>query len=231
VAPVKSGRIRRAPLAAGQIASAPERILGKAEQRICEATERLLQDVRAGDLKLEDILVAADVSRRTFYSYFASKYGVITSLALRTLAEAYPQQEPFFAGSTRAEQRAALEAGIARACDVWAQHRAVLCAVIEHWRDVPELRAIWLGVIDRFTVDMAAQIDHQRAAAVAPVGADSQHIAQTLIWSGAYTIYLAGLPESTHIPDEHSVVGLLADGWEAAVYGRAAEIPDGRRRN
>lgn len=228
--PVKSGRIRRAPLASGQIASAPERILGKAEQRICEATERLLQDVRAGDLKLEDILVAADVSRRTFYSYYASKYAVITSLALRTLAEAYPQQEPFFAGSTRAEQRAALEAGIARACEVWAQHRAVLRAVIEHWQDVPELRAIWLGVIDRFTEDMAAQIDDQRAAGVAPAGADSRQMAQTLIWSGAYAIYLAGLSESTHIPDEQAVVALLVDGWDAAVYG-IAPAPSRRRRN
>ena len=193
---------------------------GTTEQRICDAAEKLLQQVRAADLTVEEILGEAEISRRTFYSYFASKYAVISSLALRTLAQAYSQQEPFFAGATRAKQRAALEAGISRACAVWAEHRAVLSAVIEHWRDVPELREIWLGVIDRFTDDMAAQIDLQRAAGAAPAGVDSHRIAQTLIWSGAYTIYLAGLPESTHIPDERSVVEMLVNGWAAAVYQR-----------
>lgn len=202
------------------MAVGPGRRAGTTEQRICDAAERLLQQVRAADLTVEEILVEAEISRRTFYSYFASKYTVIASLALRTLGDAYPEQEAFFAGSTRAKQRAALGAGISRACAVWAEHRAVLCAVIEHWRDVPELREIWLGVIDRFTEDMAAQIDAQRAAGSAPDGADSRQIAQTLIWSGAYTIYLAGLPESVHVPDEHSVVDVLVNGWAAAVYGR-----------
>jgi len=198
----------------------PARKPGTTEQRICDAAEKLLQHVRAVDLTVEEILAEAGISRRTFYSYFTSKYDVISRLALRTLGEAYPEQDPFFAGATRAKQRAALEVGITRACAVWAEHRAVLSAVIEHWRDVPELREIWLGVIDRFTDDMAAQIETQRLAGAAPAGADSRRIAQTLIWSGAYTIYLAGLPESAHIPDEHSVVEMLVNGWAAAVYGR-----------
>jgi AcrR family transcriptional regulator len=198
----------------------PAREAGATELRICDATESLLQRVRAADLTVEEILVESAISRRTFYSYFTSKYDVIARLALRTLGQAYPEQEPFFAGATRAKQRAALDVGITRACAVWAEHRAVLSAVIEHWRDVPELREIWLNVIDRFTDDMAAQIDTQRAAGAAPAGIDSRRIAQTLIWSGAYTIYLAGLPESAHIPDEHSVVEMLVNGWAAAVYGR-----------
>lgn len=202
------------------MAVSPGRRPGQTEQRICDATETLLARIRAADLTVEEILVAAEVSRRTFYSYFGSKYAVISSLARRTLAQAYPEQEPFFVGATRARQRAALEAGIGRACAVWAQHRGVLGAVIEHWRDVPELREIWLGVIDRFTDDMALQIDTQRAAGAAPPGAGSGQLAQTLIWSGAYTIYLAGLAESAYITDENSVVDTLVRSWSAAVYGR-----------
>jgi TetR/AcrR family transcriptional regulator, ethionamide resistance regulator len=219
LARVKSGRIRRDPLATAQISGEGQRPRPKAESKITDATERLLQDVRASDLKIEEILAEAEVSRRTFYGYFASKYAVITSLALRTLGEAYSESEPFFTGSTPAEQRAALRAGISRACTVWAEHRVILRAVVEHWQDVPELHAIWLDVIDRFTEGMATEIDDQRARGLVPDRVESQRVAQMLIWSGAYTIYLAGLPESKHIPDEHSVVELLVDGWYGAVYG------------
>lgn len=217
----RSGRVRRRPLATGPVRD-PEAGGGTTEQRICEATERLLQRVRASDLTVEEILAEADISRRTFYSYYASKYGVLTSLAVRTLGEAYPAREPFFSGSTPDEQRAALRAGIDRACAVWAQHRAVLRSVMESWQDVVELRTIWVSMLDHFTEDLAGQIDSQRACGAAPQGIDSRRVAQTLVWSGAYTIYLSGLAETTHIPDEPGVVDLLVEAWSATVYGQGA---------
>lgn len=219
VASVKAGRTRRDQLAAAQIANAPQRARGKAEQRIRDATERLLGDVRASDLKIEDILAEAEVSRRTFYSYYESKYGVIAGLAMDTLEEAYPHPEPFFSGVTPDEQRAALRAGIARACGVWAQHRGVLRAVVEHWHSVPELRTMSLELIYRLTEEIAAEIDSQREAGHAPEGVDSRLIAQMLIWSGAYTIYVAGLSESIDIPDENSIVDPVVASWHVAVYG------------
>ncbi|MEA2496495.1 MAG: TetR/AcrR family transcriptional regulator, ethionamide resistance regulator, partial [Thermoleophilaceae bacterium] len=171
-------------------AARPPQPRSRPEQRIREATERLLAHTRARDLTIEDLLREADVSRRTFYLHYSSKYAVVTRLALVTLEEAFPQAEPFFAGTTRKAKRAALQRGIGRACAVWAQHRTVLRAVMESWLDVPELHTIWLETLDAFTIILAAEIDAQRAAGAAPAGADSRAIAQTLVWSGAYTIYL-----------------------------------------
>jgi AcrR family transcriptional regulator len=59
------------------------------ERRIIDATLALLRDdARLSDLSVEQILTAADISRSTFYSYFADKNELVMRLA-EPLIEAY----------------------------------------------------------------------------------------------------------------------------------------------
>lgn len=58
------------------------------ERRIIDATLALLRDTRLPDLSVEQILTAADVSRSTFYSYFADKNELVMRLA-EPLIDAY----------------------------------------------------------------------------------------------------------------------------------------------
>jgi AcrR family transcriptional regulator len=104
----------------------------------------------------------AQVSRRTFYSYFASKFEVVVALH----AEAMDGMWDLLRALVERERDRSVDA---------ARHRVVIAATHEHWHAVPELRDQWLSVVERFTTAIAGQLhrdlsqtpDHrQRAAGV-----------------------------------------------------------------
>src|SRR5438067_539922 len=75
-------------------------------------------------------------------------------------------------------------------------------ATVEHWHEVPELRTLWLGVIDRFTAAFASEFDRDRAAGHAPPGLPSRELAAALIWGSERTLYIAGLGVTNDLPHE-----------------------------
>ena len=76
----------------------------------------------------------------------------------------------------------ALRQALIGATGLWKSHRPAMRAIHEHWNTTPELRALWLGVVERFTDAIAAEIDHRERAtqALAPGGAGSRQIAAAL---------------------------------------------------
>ena len=58
---------------------------------------------------------------------------------------------------------------------------------------VTELRALWLGVMDRFAAAFSQQIDLERAEGYAPPGVPSRELATALIWASERCLYIAGL--------------------------------------
>jgi AcrR family transcriptional regulator len=192
------------------------------ERRIFAATERALANVGARDLSVEQILAEAGVSRGTFYHYFSSKWEVINRLAANVMDDIYIRIQPFVMPGEDLPGLEGLRRSIAEGCEVWAEHRAVVRAITEHWRQVPELGTMWLEAFDRFTSAIAETIDRERASGRAPNGADSRRLAATLMWSTAYCLYLAGLDEIDDLPGEQALQESLLALWMGSLYGDPA---------
>jgi len=192
------------------------------EQRIFAATERVLETVGARDLSVAQILKEAGIARGSFYHYFASKWEVINRLAASVMADIEERIETFVHPDNGLTAAEALRGSIVEGCRVWAEHRAVVRAITEHWRVVPELREMWQGVFDRFTAGIAETIERERAAGRAPEGPPSRQLAATLLWSTGYALYLAGLGEIDDLAGEEAIEGSLQALWAGALFGRQA---------
>jgi TetR/AcrR family transcriptional regulator, ethionamide resistance regulator len=193
------------------------------EQRIFAATERGLGRVGARDLSVAQILAEAGVARGSFYHYFASKWEVINRLAAAVMRDIEARMQPFLVGDGGRDAVDRLRQSIVEGCQVWAEHRAVVRAITEHWRLVPELREMWQGVFDRFTTEIAETIERERTAGRAIAGPPARQLAATLLWSTGYCLYLAGLGEIDDLAGEEAIEESLMALWMGAVYGGGPE--------
>jgi AcrR family transcriptional regulator len=191
----------------------------EAQQKIMAATERLLEKVPVHQLSVEQILKEAGVSRRTFYVYFGSKFAVITRLADRVMGEIFDVIQPFLITVEGESRREALRRSLEAGWGVWIEHRLVLRAVNEHWHEVPELREAWLGVFERFSEAMGAEIEREREAGLALPGPDARQLASALLWSTAQSTYIAGLGVDRALTDERAIFETIVTIWERAIYG------------
>jgi AcrR family transcriptional regulator len=192
------------------------------ERLILAATERLLETTPLSELNVARILTESGISRATFYAYFASKYSPVAKLLEQTMDEIYDSVGAFTQrtpGDSAADGRAALDEGLAGAARLFRDHRMLLRATVEHWHEVPELRTLWLGVMDRFTEAFAAEIDRERAAGNAPPGLPGRELAAAMIWGSERVLYVAGLRVTDDLPHEDRALLALQAFWRGAVYG------------
>jgi AcrR family transcriptional regulator len=191
-----------------------------AEQTILDAAEELLAEVPLHDLSVAQIIRAAGVSRATFYFYFSSKFAVLTALVARVMDEIYEASQPFVARSNGRPAEVALTSRLRAATAIWSEHRAVMRATSENWHAYPELRALWLGFVHRFSEGIASEIDRERALGNAPAGLDSRQLAAVLCWTVERSLYIAGLGLHDSLRDETDAADALTRIWLGAVYGR-----------
>jgi TetR/AcrR family transcriptional regulator, ethionamide resistance regulator len=197
------------------------------ELAIFAATERLLAKVPLHDISVAQIIEEAGVARATFYFYFSSKYAVVAGLLAQVMDEIYEVVEPFRARTADEAPDAALRRSLEAATVVWGSHRAAVRATVEHWHAIPELHALWLGVVQRFTEAVATEIDRQRREGLAPPGVDSRQLAAGLIWSTERILYIGGLGVDDNLPTEKDTVDLLMALWLGVLYGAQAPAAAG----
>jgi AcrR family transcriptional regulator len=190
---------------------------GSVEDAVFAATEELLLTYPIADVTVAQILERAGVSRTTFYHYFTSKLTVVSAMLDNLQTELVDVMRPWFGRGER-DPEAALRESLVAVAGVWAKHRPVMRASTENWHAEPELGERWVAMMDRFIVDIAAQIDRERAAGAAPPGADSRQIATTLVWAGERLMYIAGWGMMGHNLERDAVDGMVAT-WMGAVYG------------
>jgi TetR/AcrR family transcriptional regulator, ethionamide resistance regulator len=189
------------------------------EQAIFAATEELLASVPLQDLSVAQIIERAGVSRATFYFYFSSKYAVVTGLLARVMDEIYEVMQPFIRREVGSVAEEPLRKSLTAAAQVWSTHRASLRAVMEHWHAVPELRELWLDVVNRFASGLAVDIDRERKAGVAADGLDSAMLGSALIWGTERCFHVAGLGVDEDLPNEQAIVEPLLALWLGTIYG------------
>lgn len=196
----------------------------EAREQILRATDRLLEHTSLAELNVARILVEAGVARTTFYVYFTSKYSPVVALLERVMNEIFDVMLAFTArsGDDVGSGEPVLEKALEGAVRLFRDHRMVLRATAEHWHAVPELRTIWLNIIERFTDAVAAEIDRERAAGHAPPGLPSRELAATLCWGSERCMYVAGLGVDEDLPNEDEAMRALQTFWRAIVYGPSA---------
>jgi AcrR family transcriptional regulator len=194
----------------------------EAETAILKATAGLLAEVPLHELSVAQIITAAEVSRATFYFYFSSKFAVLADLVEHAIAEIYEASRPALDRVAGAPIEVALHQRIERSARVWATHRPVLQAAVENWHVFPELRTVWLEMLDGLADAIRSEIDRERAAGRAPDGPDSKHLAVMLAWATERCLYISGLGLLDSLEGEEDTVEGLSRIWLAAIYGRVA---------
>lgn len=84
---------------------------------------------------------------------------MLTALVGRAIDEIVVVSEPFARAKTDVSPEVAIEQRIRASAAVWRTHRPVLRATVENWHAFPELRALWLEVIQRLSTGMAHEIE------------------------------------------------------------------------
>jgi AcrR family transcriptional regulator len=192
------------------------------ELAIFAATERLLSEIPLHELSVAQIISAAEISRATFYFYFSSKFAVVSGLLARVMDEIFEVVQPFVRRTDDVSPAEALRRSLTGATELWKTHRPAMRAIHEHWNTTPELRGLWLAVVERFTDAIAAEIDRERVSGLAPTGADSRQIAAALLWGTERCLYVAGLGVDADLPDEPQTLEPLLALWIGGLYAGTA---------
>lgn len=193
-------------------------------EAVLGATAELLQTTPLADLSVAQILAAAGVGRTSFYEHFSSKDDVVVKLMRRVSAELGAELAPLFERGSDVPD-AAIRQGLDNALAVGARYARLLGAVAEEWPAVPELRAIWFEVQGEATTRLAALIDRDRAAGLAPPGADSRALAASLVWTAERAFHVTITGAHPTLTGREQLLEPLVQLFVGSIYGRAVAVP------
>ncbi|HUZ38358.1 MAG TPA: TetR/AcrR family transcriptional regulator [Streptosporangiaceae bacterium] len=187
---------------------------------VLRATETLLETTPLAQLSVARIIAAAGVGRTSFYEHFDSKEDVVVQLLGAVSAEVGAALEPLYERRDRSPDEA-LRAGLESLVATWAHHAPLMVAAAEGWPRVDALRTMWFSLQAQATERLAAIIDRDRAAGIAPGGADSRSLAASLVWTVERAMHVsARRAGSAELPQ---LVAPLHQLLVGAIYGRRPE--------
>ena len=191
-----------------------------------EATSGLLASTSLAELSVADILAAADVGRTSFYEHFSSKDDVVVKLVRRISAEVGDELEPMFSRGDRAPDDAFHE-GLTNLIRASSRYAPLLVAVAEEWPSIPELQELWFQTLGALTGRLTDTIEQDRAAGIAPRGADAAGLAAALVWSAERAFHVAMTGHHSTLTDRESVIEPLVQLFVGSIYGRAVQPAGG----
>lgn len=183
------------------------------------ATSALLAERRFDEIAVTDILARAQVSRASFYFYFASKQDVLAELVRRAVSAGHQAAAPWLSHDAPPTRRQTITAGISGGAELWREQAPVLRAIVENWQTDPRLTELWQSELDTYTDAANERIRaDRRADPDLPRGVDARALAAALTWLGERLYYLAaiGVPP---FDDQEVLVSVLTHIWMSSVYG------------
>jgi AcrR family transcriptional regulator len=198
----------------------------KTQAAVLRATAELLRSVSLADLTVAQILEASGASRSSFYEHFGSKDDVVLALAASVTARAAEDTARLFAPTGRPVEETFREGMIAWLHGAEENHQIWLAAT-EGWPRVPELRALWFGVGRAVGEQIAAVIERDRAAGLAPAGADAQALGAALAWTTERAFHVALFGGHATLSGVESIVEPLVQLYVGTIYGRPVAPPAG----
>jgi AcrR family transcriptional regulator len=191
----------------------------KTEAAVLAATTELLTSAALSELTVAQILSAAAVGRTSFYEHFSSKDDVVAKLMRSISAEVGEAIEPMFERGEQTPDEAFAE-GLTNLLTISARYTGLILAVTEEWPAVPELRKIWFSMMGDITERLAQTIERDRAAGIAPPGADGEALAAALTWSTERAFHVASTGEHPTLDDVSLLIEPLVQLYVGAIYGR-----------
>jgi AcrR family transcriptional regulator len=186
---------------------------------VLAATSELLESRSLTQLSVAQILEAANVGRTSFYEHFSSKEDVLIKLVRSISAEVSDEIEPMFDRGDRTPDDGFRE-GLGRMMQVCARYAPLVVAATEEWPSVPELQRLWLRMHGDLTMRLAHVIESDRAAGLAPPGAEAEALAASLVWTAERSFHVAMTADHPTLVDQHALVEPLAQLFVGAIYGR-----------
>lgn len=188
-------------------------------EAVLQATAELLQTTPLSELSVAQILAGAGVGRTSFYEHFTSKDDVVVHLLRRASIEVGEQMAPVFQRGARSPD-AAIREGLGNVLAVAGSHARLFGAVAAEWPVVPELRRIWFRVHGEATARLAEMIESDRAAGIAPPGADSRSLAAALVWTAERSFHVAMTGRHPTLVDRQALLEPLVQLFVGSIYGR-----------
>ena len=187
---------------------------------VLAATTELLRTTSLAELSVAQILAAAGVGRTSFYEHFASKEDVVVKLLRSVSADIAEEIEPMFTRGAHTPDEAFRE-GLTRLVEMWDRYAPLMLTGTEEWPAVPELGRLWFRIHADLTRRIAAVIAADRAAGIAPPGADPQALAASLVWSTERALLVSATGRVAALPDHAALVEPLVQLYIGSIYGRA----------
>lgn len=151
------------------------------ELALLESARALLREHPRSRPTVEAIAAGAGLTRTAFYFYFSRTEEIVARLGEDILEDVLEATAPFF-DPTQPIETSIVEA-VRGQIAVYADHGAVLCAIVELAGSDEEVRALWLGLMERFIDPIAARLEaYAREAGVEPDTRRLRHTAETLVW-------------------------------------------------
>jgi len=188
------------------------------EQGILSTARRLLQHRPFSEISVDDLARGAGISRPTFYFYFASKEAVLLSL----LDPLVQQAHTGFAGVAALphDPRRAFREGINTFFTAFFAQPDIARAGADALATNPEVRQVWLGLMQNWIDQTAALILAERQRGAAPDTVPARELATALNQMNEHAMLAAISGESGAVPADR-MVDTLAHIWMAAIYSEA----------
>lgn len=167
------------------------------EQAILATAERLLKERPLADFSVGDLAKGAGISRPTFYFYFPSKNAVLLSLLDQLSGKAHAALAAHgggFSGDPATAWRDRIEAFF----EVSESHQGVVAADAGAEATHPEMRQLWLTLMQSWISHTTAAIEVERQRGATPDSGPADELA---------------------IPHER-VIDTLVHVWLASIYDR-----------
>ena len=177
----------------------------------------MLESKRFVEISVAAIIRTSEVSRASFYFYFASKQAVLAELVRDAVTEGMQAAEPWIA--TDQDPIPALRSGVRSGAELWQRNAGVLKAIVENWGTDDELRRLWLDQMNVFTQAAAARIRADPVALEHLNGLQIEAVAASLTWLGERMYYLAAA-EVPPFNDKSVLIETLTNFWTSSLYGR-----------
>lgn len=188
-----------------------------ARLRILDAASRLLEEHRWADLRLEDVMREAGLSRTAFYRHFDDRDALLLAMLDEVRVHIGATGQAWKEGV--GDPVVALCAGLRELTEAMREHGRLMLAIADSSSHDPQIRAAREELDEQFAAVTAARIAADVAAGRSQV-TDPGRVAAALVrLAESELLHAFGQPP---YPDVAEVGRTLCEIWGATVYGREA---------
>jgi TetR/AcrR family transcriptional regulator, ethionamide resistance regulator len=187
-------------------------------QVIIDALERLLASAPLRDIKVEEILHEADVSRATFYAHFPTKFAAAAALFAQVTDEVTRATSAYFQQAEDETPVEALLRGVADSVAVWSRHRDILVTVMENEHAIPQLSEQLAAIKRQFSRAIGQEITQQRRTGAAPKGLGDHELSAALVECTFQLVYRSSIDPDPDRRLDQRTISLITALWSGTVY-------------